>query len=209
MSVIEPGPAGASPLVSRVQAILMSPKTEWERIDTEPATVQGLYTGYAMILAAIPAIAQAIGSLFPICVFGVCTHRNPIFAVIGAIVGYAISLGGTYVVAMIANELAPSFGGQKNNIQALKLIIYSSTASWLAGIFGILPMLAILGVLGLYSFYLMYLGASRVMKVPEDRSVGYTVVTVVAAIVVYVIVGVITGVVIGLGAVGAAGAAAL
>lgn len=209
MSVIEPGPAGASPLVARIQAILMSPKTEWDRIDVEPATVQGLYTGYAMILAAIPAVAGLIGSLFPVCVFGMCTHRNPIFAVVGAIVGYAVSLAGTYVVALIANELAPSFGGQKNNIQALKLIIYSSTASWLAGVFGILPALAILGLVGLYSFYLMYLGSSRVMKVPEDRAVGYTVVTVVAAIVVYVIVGLITAFVIGIGAIGAAGAAAL
>lgn len=209
MSVIEPGPTGSASLVSRVQAILFSPKTEWDRIEAEPATVQGLYTGYAMILAAIPPIAGVIGGLFPVCFVGMCLHPNPIFVVVGALVQYVVSLGGIYLIALIANELAPSFDGQKNQIQALKLVIYSWTAAWLAGIFGILPLLGILGIIGLYSFYLMYVGAPKLMKVPESKALGYTVVTVVVAIVVYLIIAAITGAVIGLGAIGAMSAAAL
>lgn len=203
MSVIEPGPAGTAPLVGRVRAILMSPRTEWERIDAEPATVQGLYTGYAMILAAVPAVAQAIGSLFPVCFMGVCVHRNPIFAVVAAVVGYAMSLVGVYVVAIIANELAPSFDGQKNSVQAFKLVVYAWTAAWLAGIFAILPLLGVLSLVGLYSFYLMYLGAPKVMKVPETKALGYTAVTVVIAIVVYIVIAMIVSMVAGLGMIGA------
>jgi hypothetical protein len=203
MSVIEPGPTGSASLVARVQAILLSPKTEWDRIEAEPATVQGLYTSYAMILAAIPAIAQVIGGLFPACFMTVCVHRNPIFVLAAAIVGYVVSLAGVYLIALIANELAPSFDGQKNQMQALKLIIYSWTAAWLAGVFAIVPLLGLLGVLGLYSFYLMYVGAPKLMKVPESKALGYTVVTVVVAIVVYLIIGFITGAVIGVGAIGA------
>ena len=65
------------------------------------------------------------------------------------------------------------------------------TAAWIAGIFGIIPALAILGILGLYSLYLLYLGLPRLMRVSEDKAVGYTVVVIVAAIVLWFIVGMI------------------
>ncbi len=48
-------------LVARVKGILLSPKSEWEVIDTESTTAGALYTGYIMPLAAIPAIAGFIG----------------------------------------------------------------------------------------------------------------------------------------------------
>ncbi len=203
MSVITPGPVGSVSLVDRVKAILLSPKTEWERIDTEPATTQGLFTGYAMILAAVPAVAQVIGSFFPICVLGVCVHRNPIFAIVGGVVFYVLSLVGVFVISLIANELAPSFGGQKDSVQAQKLVIYSWTAAWLAGIFSIIPMLGILGIVGLYSFYLLYLGAAPIMKVPADKAIGYVAVTIIVGIVVYAVVGMIVGSVMAMGMIGA------
>ena len=51
MAVVE-GPRSAS-LISRVQNILMKPAAEWDVIDGEAATIPGLFTGYACILAAI------------------------------------------------------------------------------------------------------------------------------------------------------------
>ena len=62
MSVV--GGSASTGLIARVQNILMKPAAEWDVIDGEPATVGGLYTGYACILAAIPAIASVIGSFF-------------------------------------------------------------------------------------------------------------------------------------------------
>ena len=40
-------------IVDRVKNILIAPKTEWPVIAGETATVQSLYTGYILILAAI------------------------------------------------------------------------------------------------------------------------------------------------------------
>ena len=48
-------------LISRVQNILLKPKEEWGVIDAEPATVQGIFTSYVMILAAIGPIAGLVG----------------------------------------------------------------------------------------------------------------------------------------------------
>jgi hypothetical protein len=153
-------------------------------------------------LAAIPAVARAVGGLFPVCFFGVCVHQNPISAIISAIVYYFVSLAGVFVVSIAADELAPSFNGQKNRVQALKLIVYSWTAAWLAGIFAIMPALAMLSIVGLYSVYLMYVGAPKVMKVPDDKALGYTVVIVIITIVIYMVIGVVGNAVAGIGALG-------
>jgi len=88
-----------------------------------------------------------------------------------------------FVLALIIDALAPTFGGQKNPIQALKVAAYSATAAWVAGIFGLIPALGFLGLLGLYSLYLLFLGLPILMKAPEDKAMGYTLVVIVAAIV--------------------------
>ena len=59
MSVVQQ--PSSSGLVARVTGMLKSPAAEWDVIDGEAATVQGLFTGYVCILAAIPAIAAKPG----------------------------------------------------------------------------------------------------------------------------------------------------
>jgi hypothetical protein len=186
MSVV--GGSASTGLVARVQNILMKPAAEWDVIDGEPASIAGLYTGYACILAAIPAIAVLIQmALF---------LHNPILGVVIGVITYVSSLIGVFVMAFIIDALAPSFGAQKSQIQALKLTVYSYTASWVAGILNIVPVLGLLaGLAGLYGLYIMYLGLPKLMKSPADKTVGYFVVSIVVAIVVNIIIGFIIGVV--------------
>jgi hypothetical protein len=185
-------------LVARVKAILLTPRTEWPVIDGEPATVASLYTGYIIPLAAIPAVASFIGlSLIGGNVLGV-SYKVPIgTGITGAIVRYILSLVATYVLALIIDALAPSFGGTKNSLAALKVAAYSSTAAWVVGIFMLIPSLSILGLLGLYSLYLLYLGLPVLMKAPQEKAMGYTVVVVLCAIVLFVVVGYVVGLAMG------------
>jgi len=176
-------------LVARVQAILLNPKTEWPVIEREPGEVGFLFTNYVAILAAIPAVCGFVGTS----IVGVAGYRTGLFAgLLGAIVGYILAFVGVYVMALIIDALAPSFNGQKNFNNALKLVVYSYTAAWLGGVFSLIPALSILGLLcGLYSLYLLYLGIPVLMKSPEDKSLVYTVVAVVCAIVVSIVIGAI------------------
>lgn len=175
-------------LVERVKRILLSPQSEWEVIDTEQTTTTALYTGYIAPLAAIGPIAQIIG----FSVFGFMGYRIPIGrALASAIATYVLTLAGTYVLAMIIDALAPTFGGRPDRIQALKVTAYSWTAAWVAGIFALIPALSILGLLGLYSLYLLYLGLPTLMKAPKDRALGYTLVVILSAIVLFVVIGAI------------------
>jgi hypothetical protein len=196
MSVVEGGPR--SGLVARVQNILLKPVPEWDVIDGEPATVQGLFTGYAAILAAIPAVAGAIGSLIFV--------HNPILAVVTAVLGYIFALVGVFIAGFIISALAPSFDGTKNQVQAMKVAVYANTAAWIGGIFSIIPFLGWIGAIagGLYSLYLLYLGLPKLMKVPQEKALGYFIVVLVVEIVVSVVIGMIVGAIVAMTAIGAA-----
>jgi len=174
MSVMS-GPSSTG-LVARVQNILLRPAAEWDVIAAEPASVGSLYTGYACILAAIPAVASILGTLL----FG---RSLLVFGIVMAILTYVISLVTVFVVAFIIDALATNFGAQKNQIQALKLVVYSFTASWVAGILDIVPALGLIAALaGFYSLYLLYLGLPKLMLSPPDKTTGYFVVSLLIAI---------------------------
>ena len=177
-------------LVERVKRILLSPKTEWEVIDAEQTTPAELYTRYIMPLAAIGPIAQIIGfSVFGMPVPFVGTYRVPIgSAITQGVVAYVLALAAPYILALIIDALAPTFNGQRSQIQALKVAAYSLTASWLSGIFLLVPMLSLLSLVGLYSLYLLYLGLPVLMKTPRDKAVGYTVIVIVAGFVLMLVI---------------------
>jgi hypothetical protein len=181
-------------LAERVKKILLQPKQEWPVIDGEAATMAQLYTGYIMPLAAIGPVASAIGwSVFGLSMPFTGSYRVPIgFAVRSAVVQYVLALVGVFVLGLIIDALAPTFGGQKNQLQAFKVATYSSTAAWVVGIFSLIPALSILGILALYSLYLLYLGLPVLMKAPADKATGYTVVVVLVAIVLAMLAGWIT-----------------
>jgi hypothetical protein len=193
-------------IVERVKGICLKPKTEWEVIAAETPSPAALYTGYAVPLAAIPAIAGFIGgSIIGRSLPFIGTYRVSLVSGVGmAIFSFVMALVGVFVLSLIINALAPSFGGEKNSTQALKLAVYSYTPGWIAGALQILPLLGLLAALaGLYGLYLMYLGLPRLMKCPQQKAVGYTAVVVVCAIVLSIIVGAVGGAIVGAGAAGA------
>ena len=182
------GPAEGG-MIGRIKRILLEPKAEWARIDVEPDTVGGIFTRWVVPLAAVPALAGMIGALaFGYGAFGFVYRPSIAEAAGGAVVRYVMTLACTFVLALIIDALAPTFGGTKSKVQAMKVAAYAATASWLAGIFAIVPSLAFLGLLGLYSLYLLYLGLPRLMKVAEDKALPYTLVTIGAAILLAIVV---------------------
>ncbi|HEY2863094.1 MAG TPA: Yip1 family protein [Casimicrobiaceae bacterium] len=165
-------------LVDRVKNILLSPRTEWPKIAEEPATTQSLYVGYIVILAAIAPLALLI--------------RTGGVAIAVAIAHYAVALAITYLMALIVDALAPTFNGTRDFTQSLKLVAYSYTAPWVAGVFLLLGG-TLGGVIGLiaaiYAWYTFYLGVPVLKKSPPDKAIGYTVVVVLCAIVLAIVLG--------------------
>ena len=111
-------------LIDRLKGILLEPKNEWPKIAAEPATTQSIYTGWVMIFAAIGPLALLVVGGGAAIKFAIGT--------------YIMALIITFILALIIDALAPTFGGTKDFVAALKLAAYSYTAAWIAGIFNLL-----------------------------------------------------------------------
>jgi len=190
------GAPAANRLIQRVKAILLTPRTEWPVIAGEATTTQDIYLRYVAPLVAIGVVASFIGHVLigvPVPLLG--TVRLGIGAALtAAIVHFVLTFVAVFVVALIVDALAPTFGGRKDPLAALKVTAYSFTPGWVAAILTILPMLGFLAaLLSLYGLYLMYLGLPVLMRAPSDKALGYTVVVVLCAVVLSILVSVITG----------------
>jgi len=188
-------PTGAAPsLVERVKNIIMKPKSEWAVIDSEPSTIGDIYKSYVVILAAIPAVAMAVGLLvFGINLIIVTVRPSAGYILSNAVMQYVMALVGCYILALIIEALAPTFGGVKNRTQAFKLAAYSYTPYWVAGILLLMPSLALLVLLaGIYGLYLLYVGLPVLMKNAADKTPVYFAAVLVAAIVLGLIIATLT-----------------
>lgn len=184
-------------IIKRVVAIITKPNNEWENIKNETMTIADMFVKYAIILAAIPAVAGFLGNLLIGRSIMGFTIRIPfVRAFAWSLVMYVMSLVGVYILAFIIDVLAPSFGSQKDLVNSMKVAIYASTAVWVAGVLYIVPALAILVIIAsIYSLYLLYLGIKIVKNPPQDKAVGYFVVVIIVSIVVNFLIGLIAGLV--------------
>lgn len=187
-------------LIERARKIITNPKEEWAVINQETTSVTQLLTGYFLILALIPAIAQFVR-------YGLIGYNAPLVGHINgsielglkyAVIGYITYVLGAFLSAFIIDALASSFGSQKNFTKAMQLVVYSYTPMMIASVFGMIPGLSILSIVGLYGLYLLYAGLTPMMQTPEDKAVGYFVVSLLVIIVSYFIIGLIfTGILLG------------
>ena len=191
-----------SNLVTRVQNILLTPKTEWPVIAAEAETTSGLYTRYILILSALGPLAMFLkGTLIGTSTFIGTFRMDMGVGLTWLVLIYAIGLVGIYVWSLVINALAPTFGAQKDSVQALKTAAYAATAAWVGGIAQLIPWIGGLIALAaaVYSVYLLYLGLPHTMKAPADRAAGYTAVTIIVAIILSWILWSIVGGIVGRG----------
>ena len=204
----ESGDAGATAagLIARVKAILLTPSATWPVIAAEPSSAPAIYGRYVAPLAAIGVIAAFIGHTvigYDVPLLG--HMRTGIVAGLGAaVLGYLLSFVSVFVIAWLVDMLAPTFGGQRDPLGALKVTAYSYTPAWVAGILQLVPALGVLALLaGCYGLYLLYLGLPVLMRCPKEKSLGYTIVLILCAVVVSVVMGILsTCAVTGLGLAG-------
>lgn len=178
-------------LIQRITDILLKPKETWPAIAQEPADVASIYSRYLLFVALIPAVCGFIGlSIVGVGGFGFNIRLPLLTGLVNMVVSYVLSLALVFLLALVTDALAPSFGGSKNQVNALKLVAYASTAGFVGGVFSLLPSLSMLGLLAsLYSVYLVYTGISLLMRCPPEKAAGYTAAVVVCGIVAMVLMG--------------------
>ncbi|GAP44027.1 protein containing zinc-ribbon domain [Lentimicrobium saccharophilum] len=187
-------------LIQRVINIIIKPKEEWRVIASEKPDTTKLLVGYALILAAIPAIASFIKfGVIGVTYWGY-TSRSIAGGIQYGLVQLLSALIGVYILAWIIDLLAPSFDSKKDFGRSLQLAVYSTTPQWLAGILLILgtSMSILVLLIGLYAIYLLAVGMPVLKETPKEKVVGYVVVTIIAMIVLTFVVALIIGAIVGL-----------
>ena len=176
-------------IIARARTLFTRPREAWPEIDRDMTPSGELFTRYAAPLAA----------LAPICGFiaGRVSGWNPFGVhIVGqlftAVSGYAFSLVNLLIMSFVASKLAPRFGGEGSPRDAFKLIVYSSTAAWLASAAAMIPGLGFLGLAGLYSLYLFFTGIEPIMKVPEVNKTRFGMQVIVCAILLNLVTGFIS-----------------
>ena len=187
-------------LFQRVIHILTKPKEEWQVVATEKPDITKIIVGYALILAAIPAIAAFIKYGVIGVTFWGYTSRSIASGIQYGLIQLISAVLGAYLLAWVIDLLAPSFDSEKNFGRSLQLSVYSNTPQWVAGIllifgtgFSILIML-----IGLYAIYLLAVGMPIIKKTPKEKVVGYVVVVIISMIVITFVIGLIMASIVGL-----------
>ncbi len=179
-------------MIERIKNILLSPKTEWQKIDAETTNPQQLLMSYVLPLAAIGALGSILqGFLFP-----AAAGLN--FFLMTAVVSLLASTISYYISAYIIDMLAPTFKSEKDLNKSAQLVAYSRTPSFIAGLLTFIPVIGwLLGIAGMvYGVYLMYLGLEPLKKTPEDQKVVYLIVAFLIIIVLYFVIAFILGLVL-------------
>lgn len=169
-------------LVERAKNIIITPKTEWEKVAAEEPNVQQIMVGYVLPLALIPTIASIVGWG----VIGILGFTSVTYGIAMGLVQLLNAFLSVLIAAFVIDALAGSFGSTKNFGRAVQLVAYSMTPIWIAGILGILPAIGWLAfLLGLYGLFLLYMGLSPIMKTPEDKKAVYLIVIIIVLIAIY------------------------
>jgi hypothetical protein len=180
-------------MITRIKRILLSPRSEWQVIAAEPTTIAQLYTDYIVVLAVVAAAlsfirSSVIGIRVP---FGDAIRLPVASGLMSALFAFVMGLVGLFVVAMIINFFAATFGGQKDQRQALKSAAYAFTPAYLSAVFYLLPSMGTLlqFIAGLYGIYLLYLGLPVLMRSKPEGAAGYTASVVICTIVLSIVIG--------------------
>lgn len=158
--------------VSRAFGMLLRPGRTWDRISDAPTAPGGLMRNYVAPLAVIPAVCGVGGALvFGFNIANVGVRMSIPGLLLGATVGYVLTLIAVWLLAAFIDLIAPAFGGVRGRTRAMNLVAYGGTASWLGGLAELYPSLGIpVGILaGIYSLYSLYLGLPKLMGIPGER----------------------------------------
>ena len=185
-------PGGPGGLLQRIVGIVVRPKVEWPVIAAEPASLQRLFIGCVLPLAAIQAVLSfihmaVIGVSLP---FGGHMRMPMASSLTAAVMGFVFALIGFFIIALIINAWAGFFNGRRSLGEALKVAAYTSVPAWLGAFLGLLPFGILLELIAIiYTIYVLYLGLPVVMRAPRERAVGYTVAVILSGIVLGLLLG--------------------
>jgi hypothetical protein len=177
-------------LINRIKSILFHPNTVWENIETGATTEKEIFQQYLVFIAAVPAIAGLLGSLFVGEIF--------LTALFWALLFFSFSIATIWASAKVLTFFASSFKVKQDYVAALKLTTYTFTPILLACVFFLIPPIYGLSILGIYGFYLFWIGLPKMLPCLKEelfnfRFIGMIVIAI-AMLIIFILPAVISGI---------------
>lgn len=183
-------------ILTRVKAMLVSPKSTWEKITTEDLDIKDLYQQYLIPLLAVSIFSAFIGmQVFGISIPMFGNFRPPFFsALFSTIVHFVLASLSYLLAALIISKISHRFAGRSRLVDALKLLTFAAVPFLASGVFQLVPVLSFVTLFfGLYTLYVYYLGICPMLDVPEGKRFVFTVVSLIVIVIVFMIVGLLIG----------------
>lgn len=182
-------------IYKRVINLIINPKSEWENIKLENISKKDAVKKYAIPLVLLLTVSTFLGNLF-------YTSRltiHPLYPLISAAAMFVIVYAGTYLSAILINELTSSFNSKKNLNATFTLVIHSLTAFFIfTSLAYVLPEpFYEVRYFGIYSLYLFWLGSSSLLETPVDNKVGFTFVSTLIILGIYAVLSMVFSRIIG------------
>lgn len=167
----------AKNIINRALPFLKNPRGKWPEIQQEEEDTLSYYKNYLIPLIAIRPVCIFIG-------YGI-VNRNmgaSFFGSFAAMIAFfAIGLVLPYIAALIFEKVAPMCEGEISLEAGVRLIGYSLTPVYFAGLFTLIPALQIIGIFfAVYAGYLFYLGIPVMAGVPKENIIKFMAISLVA-----------------------------
>lgn len=163
-----------SNIIGQVKELIVNPNRFWEgkKENEEGRTV--VLVSYLLPILLVVALAVFVGEFFRRTDFFI---EYPLLKAFREVLLVVIQY---FIGVFFTKELMKTFGGAKDVVAARKLVAYSMTPLLLVSIItGLFQFLYVIDILGFYSFYLFGIGAKKLVKLPENKSNSFILITIV------------------------------
>ena len=158
--------------------ILFAPDRVWSEVHDRNDSVMTLLLGHTIPFALLPTIAWYLGVTATGWTFAGETYRLTGDSALALCVLFNLAMvGGVLFLAFMVTWMSPSYGGSAELARGVRLITYTASPFFVAGLIGLYPVLWLDILVGTavacYCIYLLYRGTSVIMDVGWDRSFLY------------------------------------
>ncbi len=169
-------------LAARAKLILTAPAECWDTISIELPNFKQLLLTYALPFIVAGALCSFVSSAFigvatPLGTFTTPFFQSLVFLLVQCIFSPLAIMASTWVTTLVS----PKFGGSADFNKAGALMIYSMTPGFVGGLLAILPIVGTLAaLLGFYGLFIFYKGTSKMLSIPVEKQLVFTVVNFIA-----------------------------
>ena len=175
-------------------ALISKPNAFFQELRHDARPASQVFKDFLWIVALIPSVSTFIGKA----IVGTHGYTTPLGRTfLWAVYTYLFSLFGVWLTARVIEYVSPNFDTPRDFNGAFRLVTYSSTPAFVAGIFQIIPALSLLSVTGLYSLYLLYNYLPLVLQTPEDKAQSFSLVAVVIVVLTWAVVSGVASLLVG------------